>query len=71
MAVEQRLRQLASGGRLTSDFFRTGGTGSLTAFGDETYCQCPAVASRCCHDHDSELGNAWMQVRHWGVRPIA
>jgi transcriptional regulator with GAF, ATPase, and Fis domain len=30
MAVEQRLRQLAIGGRLTSELFRTGGTGSLT-----------------------------------------
>ena len=30
MAVEQRLRQLANGGRLTSELFRTGGSGSLT-----------------------------------------
>jgi hypothetical protein len=30
MAVEQRLRQHASGGRLTSELFRIGGTGSLT-----------------------------------------
>jgi hypothetical protein len=24
------------------------------ALRDEMYCQCPAVASGCCHDHDSD-----------------